>query len=124
MRRRPTRRPLNRGPIYPDEVGERAAPAAPTLAGPGSAVAAVDSLSHLPRRPLWLCRVCAADWPCGPARLNLLREHGDDPVWLRVYLASAMHEALRDLVRLNPDSVPTPDVIWRRFLAWAAPADK
>jgi hypothetical protein len=51
----------------------------------------------------------------------LLREHADDLAWLRIYLASMMHEALRDLLRLNPHTAPAPAVIWSRFLAWAAP---
>ena len=76
---------------------------------------------HVPLRPLWLCRVCAAHWPCREARLALLREHGDDPVWLRIYLATVMHEALGDLCRLNPHELPTPAAVWSRFLAWAAP---
>ena len=76
---------------------------------------------HVPQRPLWLCRACAGPWPCGEARLNLLRQHREDLTWLRIYLASSMHEALADLVRLNPYDVPTPEAAWNRFLAWAAP---
>ena len=76
---------------------------------------------HLPQRPLWLCRRCAQPWPCGEARLTLLREHGGDLAWLRIYLASCMHEALRDLLTLAPHTPPTPAAVWTRFLAWAAP---
>nr|MDT0661457.1 hypothetical protein [Micromonospora sp. DSM 115978] len=76
---------------------------------------------HLPQRPLWLCRVCAGPWPCGPARLALLREHGGDLIYLRMYLASQMHDALRDLIRLHPHDPPTPEATHDRFLAWAAP---
>ena len=76
---------------------------------------------HLPQRPIWLCRVCAGPWPCGEARLALIREHADDLTYLRIYLASCMHDALRDLVRLNPYEAPTPEVTFRRFLSWAAP---
>ncbi|TDB73402.1 hypothetical protein E1165_17420 [Micromonospora sp. KC723] len=28
---------------------------------------------HLPMRPLWLCRRCGQPWPCGAAKLALLR---------------------------------------------------
>jgi len=77
--------------------------------------------AHLPQRPLWLCRVCAGPWPCGEARLALIRNHGDDMTYLRIYLASQMLDAIRDLVRLNPHEAPTPEATFARFLSWAAP---
>lgn len=77
--------------------------------------------AHLPQRPLWLCRVCAGPWPYGEARLALLREHGNDLTYLRIYLASQMHDALRDLITLNPYAAPTPAATFKRFLSWAAP---
>lgn len=77
--------------------------------------------AHLPQRPLWLCRVCAGRWPCGAARLALLREHGGDLPYLRIYPAGCMHDALRDLLTLNRDEAPTPEAAFTRFLAWAAP---
>ena len=77
--------------------------------------------AHLPQRPLWLCRICAGPWPCGEARLALLREHGADLTYLRISLASQMHDALRDLIRLNRHEAPTPEAAFTRFLAWAAP---
>ena len=76
---------------------------------------------HLPHRPLWICRRCAQPWPCGQARLDLLHELAADPIYLRIYLASQMHEALRDLHALTPYEMPTPAEVWNRFLAWAAP---
>ena len=76
---------------------------------------------HLPQRPLWLCRVCAGPWPCGEARLALRREHRTDLTYLRIYLASQMRDALRDLIKLNPNTAPTPEATFNRFLAWAAP---
>nr|MDT0662331.1 hypothetical protein [Micromonospora sp. DSM 115978] len=76
---------------------------------------------HAPQRPLWLCRRCAQPWPCGEARLALLREHRDDLTWLRIYLASCMHDALADLLELNPEAAPTAQATFTRFLAWAAP---
>lgn len=76
---------------------------------------------HLPQRPLWLCCVCAGPWPCGEARLTLMREHGGNLTYLRIYLASCMHEALGDLLKLNRYEAPGPEKIFNRFLAWAAP---
>lgn len=76
---------------------------------------------HLPQRPIWLCRVCAHPWPCGEARLALVREHGEDLTYLRIYLASQMHDALRDLLTLNRYEAPTPEATFTRFLSWAAP---
>jgi hypothetical protein len=32
-----------------------------------------------------------------------------------------MHEALADLLKLNPDTAPTAEATFTRFLAWAAP---
>jgi hypothetical protein len=77
--------------------------------------------AHLPRRPLWLCRACAHPWPCGQARLDLLREFAADPSRLRIHLTERMHAALADLHALNPHQMPSPAVIFARFLAWAAP---
>lgn len=73
--------------------------------------------AHRPTRPLWLCRVCAAPWPCSTARLALLREYTADRVSLSVYMAGVMHEAAGDLWRLNP-SEPELANLFGRFLAW------
>ena len=81
------------------------------------------SRPHSPRRPLWLCRVCAGPWPCGAARLALLRDYAGATTSLRVYLATCMHEAARDLLTLNRYDAPSPDALWNRFLAWAAPRE-
>jgi hypothetical protein len=77
--------------------------------------------AHLPRRPLWLCRACAHPWPCGQAKLDLLREFAADTSRLRVHLTDQMHAALTDLHALNPHQMPSPADIFARFLAWAAP---
>jgi len=76
---------------------------------------------HTPQRPLWLCRRCAQPWPCGQAKVDLLRELATESTYLRIYLASQMHEALRDLNALTPYEMPTPEAVWNRFLSWAAP---
>jgi hypothetical protein len=73
---------------------------------------------HIPLRPTWLCRACADRWPCQAARTDLLAEHADDLVFLAVFLASTMTEAVYDLVELNPGAAPTPAQLWDRFMAW------
>ncbi|SDY10613.1 hypothetical protein SAMN05444365_101687 [Micromonospora pattaloongensis] len=73
---------------------------------------------HTPLRPIWLCRACAAPWPCGSARLALTAEYADDPVGLCVYLCATLHEAVADLYRLNPDDGPDPRAVFERFLGW------
>jgi hypothetical protein len=77
--------------------------------------------AHIPSRPLWLCRVCACPWPCATARLTLKAEYADNHVALSIYLGSAMHEAVADLYRLNPDTAPDPATMFGRFLGWAPP---
>ncbi|WP_433343713.1 hypothetical protein [Micromonospora sp. CA-111912] len=74
---------------------------------------------HLPLRPLWLCRACAAPWPCATARLTLLREYADDRIALLIYLAGLLHEATGHLYTLNPHDAPQPGQLFDRFLAWA-----
>ncbi|MEU7616342.1 hypothetical protein AB0B27_09630 [Micromonospora rifamycinica] len=73
---------------------------------------------HVPMRPLWLCRVCAAPWPCQPARLMLTRDYRRDRIGLSVYLAGRLFDATGDLITLNPDAVPPPTELFDRFLAW------
>ncbi|MEO3775556.1 hypothetical protein ABGB16_01640 [Micromonospora sp. B11E3] len=74
---------------------------------------------HQPIRPLWLCRTCAAPWPCATARLALLREYADDRVALLVYLGGQLHDAADELYRLNPHDGPEPRQLFDRFLGWA-----
>ncbi|KWV29456.1 hypothetical protein AWV63_28495 [Micromonospora rifamycinica] len=73
---------------------------------------------HVPMRPLWRCRVCAAPWPCQPARLMLTRDYRRDRVGLSVYMAGRLFDATGDLVTLNPNAVPAPAELFDRFLAW------
>jgi hypothetical protein len=75
-------------------------------------------LPHVPIRPLWLCRLCAAPWPCATARLNLEAEYGDDRAGLSVYMATALHEAVEDLHKLNPEPSQDPAELFVRFIAW------
>ncbi|MBQ1026256.1 hypothetical protein [Micromonospora sp. C95] len=76
---------------------------------------------HVPLRPLWLCRACAAPWPCATARLALLTEYRDSHVALSIYLAGMLYDAVEDLYRLNPHDAPKPAALHDRFLGWAAP---
>ncbi|MEU2614467.1 hypothetical protein ABZ570_23225 [Micromonospora sp. NPDC007271] len=73
----------------------------------------------MPLRPLWVCRACAAPWPCAAARLALVAEYAADPVGLSVYLCGVLHEATADLYRLHPDDAPAPAALFDRFLSWA-----
>jgi hypothetical protein len=82
------------------------------------AVTAPSSPEHVPLRPTWLCRTCAFPWPCAQARHDLLADHADDLVFLAVFMASTMAEAVRDLVELHPATTPTPAQIWDRFMQW------
>ncbi|MDG4779927.1 hypothetical protein O7614_09750 [Micromonospora sp. WMMD961] len=75
---------------------------------------------HLPRRPSWLCRVCAATWPCACARMLLRVEYGADRVALSIYMASQLFDATADLLKLNPEPAPDPRELFDRFLAWTA----
>ncbi|MET8261308.1 hypothetical protein [Micromonospora sp. NPDC005205] len=75
---------------------------------------------HLPRRPSWLCRVCAAAWPCAFARMLLRVEYGTDRVALSIYMASQLFDATADLFTLNPEPGPDPRELFDRFLAWTA----
>ncbi|MEU8311678.1 hypothetical protein ACFYPF_03400 [Micromonospora sp. NPDC005223] len=76
---------------------------------------------HLPMRPLWLCRVCAAPWPCATARMLLRHEYRQDRVSLSVYMSSCLFDATGDLLALNPNPGPQPGELFDRFLAWTAP---
>lgn len=71
---------------------------------------------HQPMRPAWLCRNCAAPWPCAPAQLHLATEFYGHSIALAFYLAANMQDAIHDLysVGLHPD----PRALHARFLGW------
>ncbi|WP_446216179.1 hypothetical protein [Micromonospora sp. IBHARD004] len=81
----------------------------------------VSGPPHVALRPLWLCRACAAPWPCATARLTLLREYADDRVALLVYLGGLLHDAAGHLHALHPHDGPEPGQLFARFLGWAIP---
>ncbi|MCI4061728.1 flavin reductase [Micromonospora sp. R77] len=74
---------------------------------------------HTALPPTWLCRACAHPWPCGPARLSLLREYGHDRVGLLVHLASLMTVAREHLADLDQGTAPR---LKDRFLGWVRAA--
>lgn len=99
----------------PDVARQRRSPVtAPGAGGPG--------VSHLPLRPLWLCRACAAPWPCAPAKLRLAREYAGNRVALCLYLSSVLHDAATDLHLLDPHGAPGPQQLFDRFIGWATPS--
>lgn len=109
-------------------LARRADPGQPT-GGAGRAVdlraglagerwALVTKRPHTPLRPLWLCRRCGASWPCGSARLTLLREYGHDQVALIIYLGGLLYEATEQLHALNPREMPDAGQLFDRFLGW------
>lgn len=71
---------------------------------------------HLPMRPAWLCRNCAAHWPCGPAQLTLITEFYGHSIALAFYLAASRQEAIDDVYGLGLR--PDPSALHARFLGW------
>lgn len=71
---------------------------------------------HQPMRPMWRCRVCAAPWPCQPARISLLNQYNRRLVDLCQYLAGQYLKAIEDLIRVNPNHLPSN--LHLRFLGW------
>lgn len=76
--------------------------------------------SHLPLRPLWICRLDAYPWPCADARLDLTNGFRDRTVNLTLFLAAQFVDALNDLHTIDPTLGPPPDarVLYERFLGW------
>nr|WP_091091444.1 hypothetical protein [Micromonospora nigra] len=75
---------------------------------------------HEAARPAWRCRVCAAPWPCQPAKLALRAEYAHDPVGLSIYLCTLLHDAVADELRLHRRP-PDPAELFTRFVAWTRP---
>ncbi|MFD0820071.1 hypothetical protein ACFQ0D_17570, partial [Micromonospora zhanjiangensis] len=66
---------------------------------------------------------CAAPWPCAMARLLLRAGYLHDRVGLAVHLCGLLHEAARDLYRLNPHDAPPPRALFERFVGWTTYQD-
>ncbi|MEQ4303292.1 hypothetical protein ABNF97_18205 [Plantactinospora sp. B6F1] len=71
---------------------------------------------HVPTRPRYLCRTCAAPWPCQPARLNLLHAYRGARAKLLVHLTGHLHRALCDLLATSPNLDPVAVCV--RFVGW------
>ncbi|RSM56814.1 hypothetical protein DMB66_32870 [Actinoplanes sp. ATCC 53533] len=69
--------------------------------------------AHQVRFPTWLCSYDGQQWPCEPARSDLLLDLG----WIKVaiYCAVLMERATKDL------SSSTPKELWQRFIEWTEP---
>lgn len=76
--------------------------------------------SHVPLRPLWICRSCAGPWPCATARLLLKAEYHDDRAALAVFMSTVLHVAAEELGKLNNPG-PQPAELFTRFVEWTRP---
>ncbi|WP_374198079.1 hypothetical protein [Micromonospora sp. PLK6-60] len=47
-------------------------------------------------------------------------EYRRDRVGLSIYMASCLHDATADLLKLNDNPGPSPADLFARFLAWTA----
>lgn len=77
---------------------------------------------HLPRRPLWACAGCETEWPCEPAKSELLFSYQGMPVSLSLFVAGQFVRALEDLSRLDSGSPPDPRALFERFFSVVAVA--
>ncbi|WP_431881958.1 GNAT family N-acetyltransferase [Micromonospora chalcea] len=68
------------------------------------------STRHARALPGWACADCGKDWPCAPARQEMILS--TPPASLGMQMASDMTAAARDLPNL------TPAELHRRFLGW------
>ncbi|TDB71109.1 hypothetical protein [Micromonospora sp. KC723] len=75
---------------------------------------------HVPVRPTWRCRACAAPWPCSPAKLWLRHEYAHDRPALAIYLCLLMHDAIADATKF--DVRVDPAAYFTRFITWTRPA--
>lgn len=73
------------------------------------------SRSHTPARPSWRCSRCGAAWPCGPAKLTLLRLYRDNRIGLLIVLGERLVEAAAEL--------PADVDLYARFVSWARRQD-
>lgn len=67
--------------------------------------------THRATRPAWRCVVDGMDWPCAPAKQQLIEVY-DDRAALTALLGSLMARAADDL------GVADPTDLYARFLAW------
>lgn len=73
---------------------------------------------HVPARPVWRCRACAAPWPCQPAKLGLRIAYAGDPDALTGHLRGLLHDAIADRRHTNPGDVDRAALL-ARFVGWS-----
>ncbi len=62
--------------------------------------------------PGWGCAVCGREWPCEPARVQLVDEHVGSDVSLGTFMGLQLEEAVRDMPHAQPAE------LFDRFLSW------
>lgn len=67
--------------------------------------------AHRVARPAWRCAIDGTDWPCAPAKQQLI-EGCDDPAAVVTLLCALMSRAADDL------GVADPTDLYDRFVAW------
>jgi hypothetical protein len=67
---------------------------------------------HIPKRPLWDCRICGREWPCAPAKVRLAEETGGG-VTLSVLLWTYFEDFAIDV---GPGPLA---VAYQRFIGWS-----
>ena len=70
----------------------------------------MTGLVHTPDRPSWACRACGRDWPCDPAREQLVATM--DAAMLTSHMAT-----LLTLAAAENRLVPAEE-LFERFIAW------
>ncbi|SCL32135.1 hypothetical protein GA0074694_6177 [Micromonospora inyonensis] len=82
-----------------------------------SGVSLADLRRHVAARPTWRCRVCAAPWPCQPAKLGLRTEYADNRIALTLHLSALLYDAIADRIDTgSPDA--GRDALFARFVGW------
>ena len=68
---------------------------------------------HDPTRPGWTCGSCGRDWPCDPAREQLVDEHRGDRIGLTIRMGNMLIDATHDGLSGRPEE------LYDRFVTWA-----
>ena len=75
--------------------------------------------THAPQRPHWTCAWCFRPWPCVPAQILLLADHGR--VGVAQIMAGHLQTAAHDYFVVNGGVAPDEAVLadyFTRFLGW------
>lgn len=73
----------------------------------------MDEIEHTADRPTWYCRICHDEWPCEPARKELLNTHS--PTRLAALMWCYLETAAFEM-----PTMPVGD-FFRRFVSWTWP---